>query len=100
VKTELSDELLLEGMARDLVRNVQEIRKKAGFEISDRIVTYFIDPSDRLREVTAAFGKYIRQETLSMSLKEEASPPAGFEASFKLSGQPVKVVLAKVKASP
>ena len=39
--TELDDELLQEGLARDLVRLINDMRKAAGFDISDRIVTYY-----------------------------------------------------------
>ena len=39
VTTELTDMLRWEGYAREVVRNIQELRKKSGFEISDRILT-------------------------------------------------------------
>jgi isoleucyl-tRNA synthetase len=79
--TTLTEELRQEGMARDLVRTVQELRKAAGFAISDRIsLTYQVDggngTGERLAAMLARFGDYIQQETLSTSLAE-APPPAG-----------------------
>src|SRR5207247_7223738 len=39
--TELDEGLLQEGLARDLVRTLNDMRKAAGFDVSDRIVTYY-----------------------------------------------------------
>jgi isoleucyl-tRNA synthetase len=67
VDVTLTPELALEGLARDLVRRVQTMRKDAGFELDDRIVTYY-DAGDELKSVVEAWGDYIRAETLSQEL--------------------------------
>jgi isoleucyl-tRNA synthetase len=95
VNTTLSEELLQEGMARDLVRNIQEMRKKAGFEISDRIELFVPDPPDKVRNVLDAFGDYIAQETLSVSLKSTGVQGGGFEDSVRLADFEVKVAIKK-----
>lgn len=77
VSTELSEALVQEGMARDLVRNIQEMRKKAGYDIADRIKTRVMDPPETLERVLAAFGSYISQETLSGSLTAKGAEYAG-----------------------
>ncbi len=73
VTTEVTPELALEGLARELVHRIQNMRRAANFDISDHIVTYYQgDP--KLDEVVAAHGDYIRQETLSRELLK--APPA------------------------
>jgi isoleucyl-tRNA synthetase len=54
-------------MARELVHRIQTMRKDAGFEVEDRIVTHFDGNSD-LAAVFERFAEYIKQETLSISL--------------------------------
>lgn len=69
LNTTLTPELAQEGVARDLVRLVQDARKSAGFAISDRI-TIQLQPHNGLdlAPVLAHFGDYIRAETLATSL--------------------------------
>jgi isoleucyl-tRNA synthetase len=68
----IDDALRQEGLAREFVRLVQECRKEAGFEVSDRIeLLYEADP-----EVLAAiekFAAYIQEETLAVTLQRNSS---------------------------
>jgi len=57
----ISEELKIEGLARDLVRQIQELRKEADFNISDRIALA-VQGGD---QVLAAHENYITQETLT-----------------------------------
>ena len=75
VDSRITPQLADEGLARELVHRIQNLRKSAGFEISDRIVVYFQD-GGRLRAVLAGHGAYVRAETLADELLE-AIPPAG-----------------------
>ena len=70
----ITPELRAEGLAREVVRRVQTMRKDAGFNIEDRITTWYVAEGE-LTEVMAAWGDYIRAETLSTDL-EAGSPPA------------------------
>jgi len=72
--TEISDDLVLEGWARDLVRGVQTLRKDSGFEVTDRIRLVVAGDED-LRRAFEACGDFVRQETLAVST-EWASGPA------------------------
>ena len=67
VDARISPELADEGLARELAHRIQNLRKGARFEITDRIVTYYDGPDDVAR-VMAVHGDYIKQETLSDDL--------------------------------
>jgi isoleucyl-tRNA synthetase len=95
ISTVLTPELVQEGVARDLVRNIQEMRKTAGFDISDRIELKVIDPPGEIANVLDVFGDYISQETLSVSLSVADDPADGFVDSVRLSGMEVKVAISK-----
>ncbi|MFK7817405.1 MAG: DUF5915 domain-containing protein, partial [Planctomycetaceae bacterium] len=68
LSTELSDELILEGMARDFVRHVQQLRKDADLQITDRIEVAYSSDSDIVTACVAKWGEYICGETLAKSL--------------------------------
>ncbi|WP_425147426.1 isoleucine--tRNA ligase [Deinococcus sp.] len=78
--TALTRELVLEGLARDLVRGIQDGRKKAGFEVQDRI-TLHLDLQGDAREAAEAWQEYLMSETLAESL--EFGTAAGFEAELE-----------------
>ncbi|MBD3190127.1 MAG: isoleucine--tRNA ligase [Candidatus Heimdallarchaeota archaeon] len=69
LETSLSEELLLEGLARDIVRHIQNLRKKSGFQIEDQIITYF-DSQGQLTKAMKRYSEYIKTETLSVELKQ------------------------------
>ncbi len=73
VTSEVNPELKLEGMARELVHRIQDMRRDAGFDIADRIVTSY-QSGGELDPVVASHGEYIRRETLSHGLV--CGPPA------------------------
>ena len=60
----LTDELKKEGVARDLVNRIQNLRKDSGLDVTDRIELYLVkNPS--LQEAVSAFEEYIKSETLT-----------------------------------
>ncbi len=60
----LTEELINEGMARELVKRVQKMRKDAGMEITDRI-SVVIDPAQPLEKAMEAFGGYVKTQVLA-----------------------------------
>jgi isoleucyl-tRNA synthetase len=64
LETALTEELVREGVARELVRTVQEARKDAGLEVSDRIVLD-IDGNELLMSALGGYRDYIAAETLT-----------------------------------
>lgn len=65
--TELTPELVQEGLAREFVRRVQDLRKTAELEIADRIVLYY-KATPGLSEAIITFSDYIQTETLTVEL--------------------------------
>jgi isoleucyl-tRNA synthetase len=78
--TALTPQLIAEGRARELVHRIQTMRKDAGFNVEDRIVTSF-DRASELAAVIGEFDAYIRQETLTEQLE-----PNGAEQGFRWEG--------------
>ena len=74
VDTALTETLRAEGFARELVHHIQNMRRGAGFDIADRIVTYVDGADAAALAVLEAHGAYLRQETLSVEVV--AGPPA------------------------
>ncbi|MCX7696216.1 MAG: isoleucine--tRNA ligase [Bacteroidales bacterium] len=62
--TEITEDLYLEGLARDVVNRIQNLRKENDFEVTDRIVVY-IKKSDIIQRVMQNFSSYICSETLT-----------------------------------
>jgi isoleucyl-tRNA synthetase len=73
----LTEDLIMEGLAREVVRRVQTLRRDADFNISDTIITRYI-ASERLASAIARFEGYIKSETLSAVL-EDGEPGDGFQ---------------------
>lgn len=81
--TELTPELVQEGLAREVVRRVQDLRKTADLDISDRIKLYYQATPD-LAEAITLYSDYLKGETLTVELVEAAAPAelSSAEASF------------------
>ncbi len=88
----LSPELVLEGRARDLVRTIQNARKSAGFEVSDRIHLGVEAPQD-IRQAIKAFQAYIMEEALVKDLEFERLSGTCHKEEVRIGGSPVTLTL-------
>ena len=86
---DLTPELEAEGVARDLVRLVQQARRDAGLHVSDRIALTLGVP-DAIRAQIAPFAALITEPTLALSLDFEHGDP-----NAELDGQPVFIGISK-----
>jgi isoleucyl-tRNA synthetase len=66
--TRLTEELVDEGLARELVSSIQKIRKDAGLDVTDRISIQYATDSPRLQEAIVRMKSYIRDETLAVNV--------------------------------
>jgi len=94
VTTTITPELADEGLARELVRRIQDMRREAGFELADRITTWVSGPGDVAR-VLASHGDYIRGETLSTELIQGPAPAEASQAEADLEGTKVALGVRK-----
>ena len=95
VVTALSDALIAEGLARELVRRLQMMRRSAGLEISDHIEVFY-EGADVLGKVFVAFADYIAQETLAKELSNHVPPEDAFSQNLKLDGNEIVLGLRRV----
>ena len=95
ITTEITPELADEGLARELVRRIQEMRKDAGFEISDRIRLTFEGDEDVAR-VMRSWHDYIAQETLAGSVEASAPPPVAHTQEQEIEGRKVRLGVERV----
>jgi len=85
IDVNLTPELRAEGLAREVVRRVQAMRKNADFDIADRITTYYQAPAD-LAAVFQTWGAYIQAETLSTELVPGDPPASAHTEAHKVEG--------------
>ncbi len=88
--TALSEELLIEGLARELVNKINTMRRDAGFDVSDRIHIK-IDTTERVRQCFETFGDFIRNEVLAVAV--DFTPCEG--TAWELNGEPATIALLK-----
>jgi isoleucyl-tRNA synthetase len=99
VTTTLTPDLRYEGLARELVHHLQDLRRRAGLEVEDRIHLWVHAPSP-LGPVLERWGAYVAAETLAVRLEQAPPPPDAVSASLTLDGLPVVVGLRKAPAGP
>ncbi len=93
--TELTPELAQEGLAREFVRRVQDLRKAAELDVADRI-ELFIEASAGLRSAIEAHQEYITSETLTSKLSFITPPEDSSVVEDEFEGEKVKVGVRKV----
>lgn len=92
LNTKVTDELLLEGLARELVSKVQNMRKEYDFNVIDRINIYY-NSDEKINQMISAFKEYIMKETLSL----EISVKDNLTTKIELNEHEVLIEIEKVK---
>lgn len=93
--TVISDDLRMEGFARELVNKIQATRKEAGFEISDRIHTVCAGGPESMRALRE-HREYLMGETLSLSLAQ-GEPDGEYIKEWDVNGEKVTVGVRRVR---
>ena len=88
IDTNLTPDLANEGMTRELVHLVQNMRRSAGFHIADRIVTWY-QGNDRIARVMEKHGGYIKEETLSLDLQPGKAEDGAYVEDHRIDGAAV-----------
>ena len=92
--TELSEKLIQEGIVRDLIRQVQNMRKNANFAVEDRIKIYWIIQGP-IGKAVRSFESFFKNEVLAVELIDKESP-GEYSASFKIGDQTVQLAIERV----
>jgi isoleucyl-tRNA synthetase len=92
--TDLTPELLREGLAREFVRRIQDLRKTADLEVVDRI-NLFVEASDGLKAAIEANRDYVTAETLTIQLAFEPAPEGAVMVEDTFDGETLKAGLVK-----
>ena len=92
--THLTDTLINEGLAREVVRHVNDLRKAAGLELTDRIILDY-EASPKLQAAIKAFADYVRAETLAVDLREAAPTANSAQATDNFDGESLTIGITK-----
>ncbi len=95
VDARVTEELAREGMARDVVRQVQELRKKAQLEMEDRIVLGLFTESVALKQAIETHRAYLAGETLTSEWAAQPVKGQVHRADVKVDGQALTIELRK-----
>lgn len=76
--TELTPELVVEGLAREMISKIQTMRKNANFEIMDQIKVEYVSDQEVVKAVTA-YQDYIKEETLARQVDKVMEPGTDYE---------------------
>ena len=93
--TRLDDALIHEGWARDIIRNVQTLRREAGLEVSDRIHLGLQIEDTELRDAAEAHLETIASEVLATDVTFDALPDPLATRECKLAGATVLAAVAR-----
>jgi isoleucyl-tRNA synthetase len=96
IDARITDALKREGMARDVVRQVQQARKDANLEMEDRIELYLGTESAALRQAIDAHRDYIGGETLTTKWATTMTGDGWHKADVKIEGQALTIALRKI----
>lgn len=90
LETQLNDELIQEGNAREIVNKINTMRREMGFHVSDRIKVA-MDASKHIQESFQAHESYIKNEILALSFTFEACEGKAWD----LNGEDVRIHIQK-----
>jgi len=91
----VTDELRYEGIAREFVNRIQNIRKESGFDVTDKIRVY-IEDLDFVREAVKRHASYIGSQTLAETVELVTSPAGENVKEVEIDEVSLKVVVEKV----
>ncbi len=92
----VTEELRREGIARELVNRIQNLRKESGLEVTDKI-SVNIEKSDFLIQSVNQFGPYIASQTLAVQVALQEQPEGAFVREVDIDEQMVKIGITKVE---
>lgn len=97
IDTELDDNLIAEGLAREFVNRIQNMRKDAGYDVTDKINIIFSGDSNLINAINN-FNKYIANETLAEKLSMDERMNGGYKQDLNIGEYKCSIQIEKVKS--
>ena len=94
----VTEELRREGVARELINRIQNIRKDSGFEVTDKIRVQ-IESKPEVEGAIADFADYIASQTLAVEVAGAAEPQGAFVADTDVNDQPLRIAVTRVQGA-
>jgi len=91
----VTDDLRREGVARELINRIQNLRKDSGLEVTDRIRVE-IEAKESVADSVAAYAGYIGQQTLAREVVAAEVPQGRFVVDAELDGESLKIAVTKL----
>ncbi len=90
----ITDELRREGVARELINRIQNIRKDSGFEVTDKIDVQ-IEAQPEIAAAVETFRDYIAQQTLAVEISAEKNVDGQFVVESDIDDNPVRIAVTR-----
>lgn len=97
IDTNLTEELVQEGLMREIVRNIQDMRKEADFMVSDRILV-LLKSEGQMEMTIQSYADIIKTETLADELMQSGDIEWDIEKEVEIEGFATKIALKKSKS--
>ena len=97
VDTRITTALAEEGMAREVIRHVQDLRKKSDQEMEDRIALHMATEDPGLKSAILTHKAYIMSETLTTTWSEQALPEGCASSQVEIDGKRLTIQLSKAE---
>lgn len=91
----ITDDLRAEGITRELINRIQNIRKDSGFEVTDKIRVE-IEQQEFVLPALKSFADYIASQTLAVEIEGVPSPSGEFVVESEVDEQPVRIAVTKI----
>ena len=91
----VTDELKAEGVARELINRIQNIRKESGFEVTDRIRVE-IERKPCVAEGIARFADYIAAQTLAVEVRTAEAPAGETVVESEIDDEPLQIAVTRI----
>lgn len=93
IDTNLTEDLIIEGLFRELVRNAQVARKDAGLNVEDRIIVSFKTTGEKLSKVLSLYGDKIKQDVLITKITD--NDDFSYTQDFEIAGEKITISIKK-----
>ncbi len=97
IDTQLSDNLIAEGLAREFVNRIQNMRKEAGFDVVDKINVRFTG-TQTFSKAIQSFSDYVATETLAENVEISDKLNGGYKQDWKIGDHSCSIQIEKVSS--